>query len=107
MPFTKNNAKRMGKKAGKASGKARAKKAVKKAKRYPTAREEPTVGAEKLTYRELIEWVWEHLHEEMCPAAPNRKARELWRYAHKNPDGFLDKYVPMLMRGDEADKVPD
>ena len=65
--------------------------------------EHAPVGEEKLPYREIIEWVWEHLHEE-CPAAPNRKARELWRYAKKNPDGFLDKYVPMLMRGDGGDK---
>jgi hypothetical protein len=96
--FTKKNAKKMaqrshaaryGKPADSADG---------------SAVEQAAVGTEKLTYRELIEWVWEHLAEKTCPAAPNRKARELWRYAKKNPDGFLDKYVPMLMRGDAGDK---
>jgi hypothetical protein len=101
MPFTKNNAKRMGKKAGKASGKARRKKSV-KIEIPAAAAEDSAVGDQKLSYRQVIEWVWEHLHEKKCLAAPNRKARELWRYAHKNPDGFLDKYVPMLMRGEKA-----
>jgi len=55
------------------------------------------VGDQKLSYREVIEWVWDRLSEARCPPAPNRKARELWRYAKRNRDGFLDKYVPLLM----------
>jgi hypothetical protein len=49
------------------------------------------------------EWVWENLGEARCPPAPNRKARELWRYAKRNRDGFLDKYVPLLVRAENDD----
>jgi len=49
------------------------------------------VGEQRLSNREIIEWVREHLGEARCPPAPNRKARELRRYAKKNRDGFLDK----------------
>jgi hypothetical protein len=67
------------------------------------AADDGRVGDEKLSNREVIEWVWEHLGEVRCPKAPNRKARELWRYAKRNRDGFLDKYVPMLLKGEKAD----
>jgi hypothetical protein len=62
------------------------------------------VGERKLSYQELIEWVWEHLGEARCPPAPNRKAQELWRYAKKNRDGFLDKYVPLLIKKEHLDE---
>ena len=83
---------------------ARAKKAA-KAVVEPVSADE--VGDQKLSNREVIEWVWEHLGEARCPPAPNRKARELWRYAKKNRDGFLDKYVPLLMRAEKDEKEPE
>jgi hypothetical protein len=67
-----------------------------------TANDGNEVGEQKLTNQEVIEWVWEHLGEARCPPAPNRKARELWRYAKKNRDGFLDKYLPIMLRGEIA-----
>jgi hypothetical protein len=62
------------------------------------------VGDQKLSYREVIEWVWDSLSKARCPPAPSRKARELWRYAKRNRDWFLDKYVPMLIRREKDEK---
>jgi hypothetical protein len=96
MGFTKRNAKRLGKKGGAA----KARRAKAEAAAEPSA--EPTpAGDDVLRYREIIEWVWDNLGEKRCPPAPNRKARELWRYAKGNPDGFLDKYVPLLVARDK------
>jgi hypothetical protein len=60
------------------------------------------VGEEQLSIREIIKWVWEHLGEAKCPRAPNRQARELWRFAKENRDEFLKQYVPLLLRGEAA-----
>jgi hypothetical protein len=70
------------------------------------AGEEVVVGDEKMSMREVVEWVWEYMGEARFPMAPNRKAQELWRYAKKNRDSFLDKYVPMLLRTEKEEEKP-
>jgi hypothetical protein len=94
MGFTKDNASDMGKKGGRPR---------KDQPPPPTVDDgEPTAaGDDVLRYREIIEWVWDNLGEKRCPPAPNRKARELWKYAKANPNGFLDKYVPLLVARDK------
>jgi len=88
------------------AAKARAKKAAKTAEAAAhQAVEQAAVGEQKLSNQEVIEWVWEHLGEARCPPAPNRKARELWRYAKQNRDGFLDKYVPLLLRAEKNEET--
>jgi hypothetical protein len=58
-------------------------------------------GQESL--REAVRLVLAHLGEPRWKP-PTRLSRAFWQYAKENQNGFMDKYVPMLLKGEKADK---
>jgi hypothetical protein len=64
----------------------------------PRPREEPGKKG-RLSHRKVLEWVWEHMADPKPPRAPNGKAQALLEFAKGDPNAFLEKYVPLLVRG--------
>jgi hypothetical protein len=63
-----------------------------------------TKDRKQWSYRKIVEWVWAHLHWERCPPTGDGRARVLWKYAKENTGDFMDKYVPMLMKGEKPEE---
>jgi hypothetical protein len=57
-------------------------------------------GQESL--REAVRLVLAHLGEPRWKP-PTRLSRAFWQYAKENQNGFMDKYVPMLLKGEKTD----
>lgn len=52
-------------------------------------------------YKDIILWVWENLDRRKCPKGVNGKVRSMWKVAHKDPAGFMQKYLPFLAKVEE------
>jgi hypothetical protein len=58
-------------------------------------------------FRERIEWVIEHLGRKHCPTGVDKATRVIWALAKKDPQSFMDQYLPLLVRketGVEAER---
>jgi len=49
-------------------------------------------------FRERIEWVIEHLGRKHCPTGVDKATRVIWTVAKKDPEKFMDQYLPLLVR---------
>src|SRR5215831_3559696 len=83
-----------------------------RAKKVKQANEESGGEAESLpeddgqaSIREAVRWVLTNLGDGKA-RPPSRLARSIQRYAKENEQGFMDKYVPVLMRGEKDEERP-
>ena len=83
-----------------------------RAKKVKQANEESGGEAESLpeddgqaSIREAVRWVLAHLGDR-AEKPPTRLARAIQKYARKNEQGFMDKYVPVLLRGEKPEDRP-
>src|SRR5215831_12565658 len=54
------------------------------------------------TIQEAVRWVLAHVGDAGAKT-PTRLARAIQRYAKKNEQGFMDKYVPVLMKSEKPE----
>jgi hypothetical protein len=66
-------------------------------------RPEPLVLGTPLPWRERIQWVLDHLRQKKLAEVPDEATWALWEHANKDRQSFMDKYVPMLARAEQAE----
>jgi hypothetical protein len=66
-------------------------------------RPEPRVLGTPLPWRERIQWVLDHLRQKKLADVPDEATWALWEHANKDRQSFMDKYVPMLARAEQAE----
>jgi len=59
---------------------------------------------ERATVLEVIDWVMRNLGEDKCPIGADGKAKLLWRFGKDDPQGFMNTYLPMLLKAEQAKK---